>query len=83
MSEPFSEDDLDDAVLHHWVDHFGLAFHQFHASGHCSGTELLEVADRVAPKQLVPVHTEHPEGFDGARAKVRPPVLGEPMPLPP
>ncbi|HEY6238378.1 MAG TPA: MBL fold metallo-hydrolase, partial [Thermoplasmata archaeon] len=29
MSEPFSEDDVDDAVLHRWVDHFGLAFHQF------------------------------------------------------
>lgn len=83
MSEPFSEDDLDDEVLHNWVDHFGLAFHQFHASGHCSGSELLEVADRVAPRTLVPVHTEHPEAFAKARATVRPPVLGEPMSLRP
>ncbi len=83
MSEPFSEDDLDDAVLHNWVDHFGLSFHQFHASGHCSGSELLTVADRVAPKALVPVHTEHPEAFAKAQSPVRPPVLGEPIPLPP
>ena len=43
MSEPFSEDDVDDRVLHNWLDHFGLEFHQMHASGHASGPELLEI----------------------------------------
>ena len=81
MSEPFSEDDLDDQVLHNWVDHFGLRFHQFHASGHCSGSELVAVADTIAPRFVVPVHTEHPEGFDAVAAKVRRPVKGEPMAL--
>jgi ribonuclease J len=82
MSEPFSEDDVDDQTLHNWVDHFGLAFHQFHASGHCSGPELLDVANAVAPKGLIPVHTEHPEAFRKAHAPVHPPEKGVPMDLP-
>lgn len=83
MSEPFSEDDLDDQVLHNWLEHFGLSFHQFHASGHCSSTELMEVVAKVAPRELVPVHTEHPEAFRKGPAPVRLPVLGEPMELGP
>jgi len=83
MSEPFSEDDVNDAVLHHWVDHFGLAFHQFHASGHCSGAELLRVTAEVRPKAVIPVHTEHAESFRNPDVPVRPPVLGEPMTLAP
>jgi len=34
MSEPFSEEDIQEKVLHNWLDHFGLHFHQLHASGH-------------------------------------------------
>ena len=82
MSEPFSEDDVDDQVLHNWVDHFGLGFHQFHASGHCSGRELIEISDAMDPKAIVPVHTEHPEAFTQARSRVEPPEKGKPLLLP-
>jgi ribonuclease J len=74
MSEPFSEDDVDDRVLHRWLDHFGLAFHQMHASGHASGPELLEIVRSVAPRTVFPIHTEHPEFF---RSGDRPVTLPE------
>jgi ribonuclease J len=75
MSEPFSEDDIEDKVLHNWLDHFGLAFHQMHASGHASGPELLEIVRTLAPKTVFPVHTEHPEAFRASGARVRLPEL--------
>lgn len=77
MSEPFSEDDVDDQVLRNWLGHFGLGFHQYHASGHCSGRELADVAQRIAPGTLYPVHTEHPEAFQGFGPRCVPPVKGE------
>jgi len=36
MSEPFSEEDIEDTVMHNWLNHFKLSFHQVHASGHMS-----------------------------------------------
>ncbi len=75
MSEPFSEDDVDDRVMHNWLDHFGLEFHQMHASGHASGPELLEIVRSVGARTVYPIHTEHPEAFDAAGASVRPPEL--------
>ena len=82
MSEPFSEDDVDDQVLHNWLDHFGLAFHQFHASGHCSATELFEAVRSVHPGRVIPIHTEHPEEFTKSDRPVSSPELGEPIDLP-
>jgi len=75
MSEPFSETDVDDQVLHNWLDHFGLAFHQMHASGHASGGELFDLVRSVAPRTVFPVHTEHPEAFRAAGPGVRLPEL--------
>jgi hypothetical protein len=82
MSEPFSEDDVDDQVLHNWLDHFGLSFHQFHASGHCSATELFDAVRGIRPGLVVPIHTEHPDEFQKAGRPVRSPELGEPIDLP-
>jgi ribonuclease J len=82
MSEPFSEEDVDDVVLHHWIDHFGLAFHQMHASGHCSATELGRVIGHVDPKVLFPIHTLHPESFLHTGTKVISPRLGDTLVLP-
>ena len=77
MSEPFSEDDVDDAVLHNWLDHFGMSFHQFHASGHLSGPQLPEATRAVAPDSVFPVHTEHPEAFADLGPRLRSPALGQ------
>ena len=76
MSEPFSEDDVSDHVMHNWLDHFGLRFHQAHASGHASATELFEIVRRVRPETLFPIHTEHPEAFQRLGPRVKLPEVG-------
>ena len=76
MSEPFSEDDLDDQMMHRWLEHFGLAFHQFHASGHASGPELEKIVGAMHPKHLFPIHTEHPEAFARWSDRTIAPELG-------
>jgi len=63
MSEPFSEEDISLDVMNSWLRHFSLEFHQIHASGHCPSQDLAQIINRVKPKRLIPVHTEHPELF--------------------
>jgi len=63
MSEPFSEEDVRADVMHRWLEHFGLKFHQIHASGHCPSKDLAEIINQIQPKQLLPIHTEYPELF--------------------
>ncbi len=71
MSEPFSEEDLEAEVMQNWLKHFGLNFHQIHASGHCSRGEIEAIVKKIKPKQLFPVHTEHPELFKGLAEQVQ------------
>jgi len=63
MSEPFSEEDVDKDVMNRWLTHFGLRYHQIHASGHCPSKDLAEIINQIQPKLLMPIHTEHPELF--------------------
>ncbi len=61
MSEPFSEggmDQIEQVVMKRWLDHFHLKFHQAHASGHCSQSDLQWLISEINPKQVIPVHTE-------------------------
>ncbi len=59
MSEPFSEEDIEDEVMHNWLNHFKLNFHQMHASGHMNKEQLAEMVNYIKPKVLFPVHTEN------------------------
>jgi ribonuclease J len=59
MSEPFSEEDIEDEVLHNWLDHFGMQFHQLHASGHLNKEQISSLVDEIAAKKVFPVHTEN------------------------
>jgi ribonuclease J len=59
MSEPFSEEDIEDLVMHNWIDHFKMQFHQLHASGHMSKEQLIETVKEIKPTQVYPVHTEN------------------------
>ena len=34
-----------------------------HVSGHASKNELKELIDKINPKKIMPVHTEHPNLF--------------------
>ncbi len=70
MSEPYSEEDITDVVMHNWLDHFQIKFHQLHASGHMNRQQLTELIYRIKPKQLFPVHTENPELFKKAHKNV-------------
>ncbi len=63
MSEPFSEEDVEDYVLHNWTDHFKMQFHQLHASGHMDKDQLLEMLKEIQPKRTFPVHTENQQLF--------------------
>jgi ribonuclease J len=63
MSEPFSEEDIEDEVLHNWLDHFGMQFHQLHASGHMNKEQLVEMVNYIEPKHVFPVHTENQQLF--------------------
>jgi len=81
MSEPFSEDDVDDRVMHNWLDHFGLRFHQMHASGHASDGELRAIVRDVGAAHVYPIHTEHPEAFRGPGARVVLPELNRAYPI--
>jgi ribonuclease J len=63
MSEPFSEEDIEANVMHNWLEHFHLKFHQIHASGHCRSQDLKEIIETIGPKKLFPVHSEEPKHF--------------------
>jgi len=57
MSEPFSEEDVEDQVMHNWLDHFGIRFHQLHSSGHLNKKQLANLLSEVKTKKAFPIHT--------------------------
>jgi ribonuclease J len=65
MSEPFSEDDINDELMHEWLKHFKLEFHQAHASGHCTGDEIRGMVEEINPRTLIPIHSEFPQMLEG------------------
>ena len=61
-SEPFNEEmEMDHERFINWLNHFGLPMYQIHSSGHMMPTELREAIGEIAPKRLIPIHTEQPE----------------------
>jgi ribonuclease J len=66
MSEPFEEDpssQLQDEVLHNWLDRFSMEHHQLHASGHAAKDEIFSMIEEIGAKSLIPVHTHAMELF--------------------
>jgi len=87
------EQEMDIRRLCNWLDHFGMkgvglpingevpeAERGLHASGHASGTKLLDLVQNIAPEILIPIHTEHPDFFsrnlEGTGIKVHQPIYG-------
>jgi len=70
-SEAYSEEmAIDLARLRNWVNHFSLRMagdpereRGFHASGHIHGPGLEDLIRTIAPRYLIPVHTESPDFF--------------------
>jgi len=63
MSEPFSEEDIEDQVMHNWLDHFKMQFHQLHASGHMNRQQITDLINYIKPKRIFPIHTENQQLF--------------------
>jgi len=63
MSEPFSEEDVEERLLHTWLSHFGIIYHRKHASGHIQKEQLIAVMKDMAPKKIFPIHTQNPQLF--------------------
>jgi ribonuclease J len=60
-TEAFNEEgEKDEGVIRNWVEHVGFRYAQLHASGHAPMAEVGELVNGVAPKKVVPVHTENP-----------------------
>jgi ribonuclease J len=75
--EPFNPKmELSHERMIRWLRHFKINVknkcepYQIHASGHASGPEIQEMVDKIKPRLLVPIHTEHPELFRNATGKV-------------
>jgi len=70
MSEPYSEEDIEDEVMHNWLRHFKIKFHQLHASGHMNRSQLTNLINYIKPKQIFPIHTENPKLFKAINKNV-------------
>ncbi|RLF36200.1 MAG: MBL fold metallo-hydrolase [Thermoplasmata archaeon] len=72
LSEPFNEEmEISYERMHNWLKHFNLKFVQSHCSGHISGSDLKKMIKTIKPKQLYPIHTEHPGVFRKLPTKTR------------
>jgi len=80
-SEPFEEDDVQEEVLQNWMRAFNLDFRDAHASGHASMSEVFDIVRRIAPRRVIPIHTEHPELFSRCGFPVMRPKAREPIPV--
>ena len=75
-SEPHDEEQVfDEKRLSNWVDFFGLKKYHFHCSGHAGGKEIREMVQTINPKELMPIHTQHPELFKKIHGNVKKPRL--------
>lgn len=69
--EPFCEEmELDEERKQNWLDRFEIVKHLAHASGHASGQEIIKMINEIKPENVIPVHTEKPDLFRQAEAKI-------------
>jgi len=75
-TEPFDDEmHLDRDRVKRWLVHFGLLrdkerLEHVHVSGHGTADQIAKVVRESDPKSLTPIHTEHPEMFDGLHPSV-------------
>lgn len=62
--EPFCDEmEIDEKRKRNWLNHFNIKEYFAHASGHASGKEIKAMIKDINAKQLIPIHTQHPEMF--------------------
>lgn len=59
--EPLGRYDPAYANLRAWLDRHGIAYDRAYSSGHASPDALVEIAQSIAPKRLLPIHSLEPE----------------------
>jgi ribonuclease J len=80
-TEAFNEEgETEEETVKRWIDHFGLSYHQIHASGHAPLEGVRRLVSCVGAKTVVPIHTEHPELFRRfGKGRVLVPTKGLPI----
>lgn len=60
-SEPFEEErEFDFGRLLNWLDIYGVPMFHIHSSGHAHPFDIREIAKRIKPEILIPIHTNYP-----------------------
>jgi ribonuclease J len=63
-SEVINEEQVFDMKrLMAWLDHFGMGYHHFHASGHAPQADLARIMRESNARKIIPIHTEHADMF--------------------
>jgi len=52
-----------DERLRNWVRRHGIDLQVKHTSGHAYTPDLIRLAESIAPRRLVPIHSSHPEQY--------------------
>jgi len=76
MSEPFSEEDIEDELKHNWLDHYQIHFHQLHASRHMNRQQIIRLVNDINPKTCFPIHTENQLLFRKSCKQIKPINMG-------
>jgi len=63
-AEPFTEEmEFTFNRLLKWLELYNLKLEYAHTSGHCFPNDIKKAIEMINPKNLIPIHTEHPEEF--------------------
>ncbi len=57
------EQEFDMKRLKAWLDHFGMGYHHFHASGHAPQADLVRIMNESNAGKIIPIHTEHADMY--------------------
>ncbi len=79
ITEPVDEEmEIQQQKIDNWLKYFSLhPYQQLHCSGHASGKEIADIIDTIAPKKVIPIHTEHPMVFKDVYGNVVVAELGK------
>jgi len=79
VTEPFDEEmEIEKDKADNWLRFFNLyPYTQLHCSGHASGAEIQDMIQKIAPKRVIPIHTEKPADFRSFDAEIILKGLGE------
>jgi len=77
ITEPFNDEmKLDAERVLNWLNLFDLELFgmeredKLHASGHASRTEVFDMLEKIQPKCVIPIHTEHPMNFRESKQEI-------------